>query len=176
MKYSINIRSVPSLEVCVGRFETFKEAKTQMAEFIIELIANQKGKYFDDWENLKEDFSGEIQGILNGFESFGTAFIDDEVEREINNESDNVSYYSDERVFEISGKYSEDGYNLSINTNAINMDDPDENYYFTLTVGCEGGDDELTIELLVNDGSVEVYNIIPDDVRSRLEPVDLDDE
>lgn len=174
MKYSITIKSALSLEVCVGEFETFDEAKEKMAELIVDLIDNQKDDMFDAWENLKEDFSGQTRSILVNYEFFGEADLDDVYDDE--GEDDDTSYSLDGNNFEISGKYDKLGYKLSINTNTINMYDPEENYFFTLTEGYKGGKNELTISLLVNDGDVEVYNMIPDDVRSRLEPVDLDDE
>ena len=172
MKYSINIKTALSLTVCVGRFKTFAEARAQMAKFIINLIDGQKGEIFNAWENLKEDFPEEIQDILNSYEEIGAADFNDD----ISDEDDNISYSADESNFEVSGKRDILGYSLAIDTNAINMYDPDENYHFTLTEEYDGGDNHLTIELLVNDGTVEVYNTIPDDVLSRLEPVDLDDE
>lgn len=172
MKYSINIKSAFSLKVCVGEFETFEKAKVQMTKFIIELIGRQRDEVIDAWENLKEDFSVETQEILNSFEENGTANIDDE----IYDENGDVTYYSDEGNLVISGKQDDFGYSLSMDTNAINMYDLDENYYFTLTKDYEGGKFELTVELLVNDGSVEVYDILSDDVRSLLEPIDLEDD
>ena len=172
MKYSIEIKTALSLKVRVGKFETFEEAKQQMVKFIVDLINNQKDEVFNAWENLKEDFSEEIQEILNCFEEMGTANIDGD----IYDADDNISYYDDEHTFEISGKRDKLGYSLSINTNVINMYDSDENYHFTLTEEYDGGDNEITIELLVNDGSVEVYNVIPDDVRSRLGILDYEDE
>lgn len=57
MKYSISIKSAPSLKVCVGEFDTFEEAKAQMSKLIIDLIDSQKDDVFDAWENLKEGFS-----------------------------------------------------------------------------------------------------------------------
>ena len=143
-----------------------------MAKFIVDLINNQKDEVFNAWENLKEDFPKEIQEILNSYEETGVANFDDD----IYDEDDNTSYCADESNFEISGKRDRLGYSLSIHTNAINMYNPNENYYFTLTEEYEGGDNEITIELLVNDGTVEVYNIIPDDVRSRLGVLDLENE
>lgn len=172
MKYSINIKSAPSLKVCVGEFDTFEETKAQMSKLIIDLIDSQKDDVFDAWENLKEGFSNQIRGILVMYECYGEVDFDDEIDEE----GENTSCFADESNFEILGKPDKLGYNLSIDTNVINMNDPNKNYHFTLTRGYDGGDDELTIALLVNDGAVEVYNIIPDDVRSRLEPVDLDDE
>ena len=170
MKYSIVVKSALSLRICVGEFETFKEAKAQMKNYIVELISHQQDEFFNAWDNLKEDFSEEIQEVLDSFEETGTANIDGELD------DDSVTYYSDDRTFEISGKYNELGYNLAIDTNAINMYDPDENYYFTLTEGYEGGGNELTIELLVNNGGVNVFDMISDDVRSRLGEIDLDEE
>lgn len=172
MKYSIEIKTALSLKVRVGEFETFEEAKQQMVKFIVDLINNQKDEVFNAWENLKENFSEEIQEILNSFEETGTVNIDDD----IYDDDVNISYYDDEHAFEISGKRDKLGYSLSINTNAINMYDPDENYHFTLTEEYDGGDNEITIELLVNDGNVEVYNTIPDDIRSHLGILDLEDE
>lgn len=172
MKYSINIKSAPSLKVCVGEFYTFEEAKAQMLKLIIDLIDRQKDDYFDAWENLKEDFSFQVRNILLMYECFGEIDFDDEIDEE----GENTSCFADESNFEISGKPDNLGYHLSIDTNVINMYDSNKNYHFTLTRAYDGGDDELTIALLVNDGAVEVYNIIPDDARSCLEPVDLDDE
>ena len=48
------------------------------------------------------------------------------------------------------------------------MYDPDQNYRFTLIEEFDGGDREITIELLVNDGDVEVFNVVPDDVRASF--------
>ena len=172
MKYSIEIKTALSLKVRVGEFETFEEAKQQMVKFIVDLINNQKDEVFNAWGNLKEDFSEEIQEILNSFEETGTVNIDDD----IYDDDVNISYYDDEHAFEISGKRDKLGYSLSINTNAINMYDPDENYHFTLTEEYDGGDNEITIELLVNDGNVEVYNTIPDDIRASLGVLDYEDD
>ena len=141
MKYSIQIKTAISLKVRVGEFETFEEAKQQMVKFIVDLINNQKDEVFNAWENLKENFSEEIQEILNSFEETGTVNIDDD----IYDDDVNISYYDDEHAFEISGKRDKLGYSLSINTNAINMYDPDENYHFTLTEEYDGGDNEITI-------------------------------
>lgn len=173
MKYSISIKSALSLEVRVGEYETFEKAKEQMSKFIVDLIDRQKDDTFNAWENLKEDFPEEIQAILNSYEKDGTADYDDDY---LCDEDDNISYDLDESSFEISGKRDMLGYSLAIDTNAINMYDTDENYYFTLTEEYDGGNNKLTIELLVNDGTVEVYNMIPDDVRSRLKPIDLENE
>ena len=172
MKYSISIKSALSLKVCVGEYETFEKAKEQMSKLIVDLIDRQKDDTFNAWKNLKEDFPEEIQDILNSYEKKGTVDFDGVVY----DDDDNISYQADESNFEISGKRDILGYSLAIDTNAINMYDADENYYFTLTEEYDGGNNELTIELLVNNGTVEVYNMIPDDVRSRLEPIDLEDE
>ena len=172
MKYSINISSALSLKVRVGEFETFEEAKAQMARFIVDLIDRQKDDDFNAWGNLKEDFPNEIQTILNSYEETGLANFNDD----IRGENDSVSYWADESNFEISGKHDILGYRLSIRTNAINMYVPAIDYYFTLTEDYDGGGNKLTVELLVDHGTVEVYNIIPDDVRSRLKPVAWDDE
>lgn len=56
------------------------------------------------------------------------------------------------------------------------MTSPEENYYFILTEDYDGGKNELTISLLVNDGTLEVYNMIPNDVQSRLATVNLHNE
>ena len=169
MKYSINIKSAPSLKVCVGEFDAFEEAKAQMAKFIVDLIDKQKNELLNPWEYLKEGFPEEIQEILNSYEESGTADFDGYV----NYKDGNISFYANERFFDISGKRDMCGYNLSITTNAVNMYEPDKDYFFTLNEKHDDERIELTIELRVDDRTVEVRNIIPDDA---LEPVDLDDE
>ena len=168
MKYSINIKSTLSLKVCVGEFDTFEEAKAQTTKFIVDLIDKQKNELLDPWENLKEGFPEEIQGILNSYEESGTADFDGCIDYK----DGNISYYANERHFDISGKRVMWGYNLSIATNAINMYEPDEDYHFTLTEKHDDKINEITIELHVDDRTVEVRNIIPD---GALEYVDLDD-
>ena len=173
MKYSINISSDISLKVCVGEYETFEEAKIQMTKFIVDLIANQRDD-IDDWDNLKEGFPEEIQEILDSFEKNGTAHIDYEI---CDDYDDNAFCSVSEEKIYIVGKPNEYGSKLSIITNAVNMYAPDKRYSFTLIqIPDEGDRTRLAIQLVVNEESVEVYNMIPDDVRSRLEPVDLDDE
>lgn len=169
MKYSINIKSSLSLKVCVGEFDTFEEAKAQMARFIVDMIDKQKNELLNPWENLKEGFPKEIQEILNSYEESGTADFDSCIDYE----DGNISYYANERLIDISGKRDTWGYNLSITTNAVNMYEPDKDYFFTLNEKHDDERIELTIELRVDDRTVEVRNIIPDDA---LEPVDLDDE
>lgn len=159
MKYSIVIGNAFALKVCVGKFETFEEAKAQMAKYIVDLISRQKNETFNAWGNFKEDFPEEIQAILNSYEENGVADFDDD----ISDEYDNISYWACESDCEITGKRDNFGCNLSINTNAINMYDPDENYRFTLSEEFDGGNREVTIELLVNNGTVEVYHIHSDE-------------
>lgn len=159
MKYSIVVGNKFALKVCVGRFETFEEAKAQMAKYIVDLISRNKDDFANSWKNLKEDFPKEIQEILNSYEEKGIADFDDD----ISDEYDNISYWACESDFEITGKRDIFGCNLSINTNAINMYDPDENYRFTLSEEFDGGSREITIELLVNNGTVEVYNMHSDE-------------
>ena len=170
MSYKINIGSIHSLKVCVGKFDTFEEAKDQMLSYIIELIERQKSEddRFDSWENFIEDFPEEIRDILNNFEENGWADFDDY----ISDDDGNISYTAYESQFEASGKPDSLGYSLEICTNAINMYDPNENYRFELTEKYNGGSNMITIELLVNDGAVDVYNVIPDETLSLLTPID----
>lgn len=164
MKYSIVVGNALTLKVCVGRFETFEEAKTQMAKFIVDLISRQKDEFFNAWGNFKADFPKEIQVILNSYDENGLADFDDD----ISDEYGDISYWACDTDFEAKGKRDAQGYNLSISTDAINMYDPDQNYRFTLTEEFDGGNREITIELLVNDGDVEVFNVVSDDVRARF--------
>jgi hypothetical protein len=168
MKYSININSSLSLKVCVGEFNTFEDAKVQMAKLIMNLIDNLKDSSFNAWENFKEDFPDEIQTILKSYEETGVAYSD----VEICGESDSASYKADESDFEASGKRDMLGYSLSLSTNAINIYDPEKNYSFKVSESYDGGRNQLDIQLIVDDGAVAVYNMIPDDIRARLEVLD----
>lgn len=186
MKYSITIKSAFFLEVCVGEYETFEKAKEQMAKFIVNLIDKQKKDLFNPWQNLKEDFPEEIKEILESYENTGTATFDGDIYKRY--KVNNTYISANKNDFSIRGKSDKLGYILSIDTNAINMYDPDKKYKFTLIKSSDDDDnddyddddyhgdyadyDELSIILHVN----EVYNMISDNVRSRLEPVDLDDE
>ena len=164
MKYSIVVGNALTLKVCVSRFETFEEAKVQMAKYIVDLISRQKDEFFNAWENFKEDFPEEIQAILISYDEKGIADFDDD----ISDEYGEISYCACDTDFEAKGKRDNYGCNLSISTDAINMYDPDQNYRFTLTEEFDGGNREITIELLVNDGDVEVFNVVPDDVRASF--------
>ena len=148
MKYSISIESDISFKVCVGEYETFEEAKTQMTKFIVELIANQRDG-IDDWDNFKEDFPEEIQEILDGFEKNGTAHIDYEI---CGDYDDNAFCSADKERVYIVGKHDEDGCHLSIITSAVNMYDPDKGYSFSLMQTSEEGNQttKLAIRLHVN--------------------------
>ena len=73
-------------------------------------------------------------------------------------------------------KYLEYCRQRKLKQRTINMTFPEENYYFILTEDYDGGKNELTISLLVNDGTLEVYNMIPDDVQSRLATVNSHNE
>lgn len=170
MKYSISIESDISFKVCVGEYETFEEAKTQMTKFIVELIANQRDG-IDDWDNFKEGFPEEIQEILDSFEKNGTAHIDYEI---CDDYDDNAFCSADKERVYIVGKPDEYGCNLSLITSAVNMYDPDKGYSFRLMQASDEGNQttELAIRLHVDDRTVEVRNIIPD---GALEYVDLDD-
>ena len=173
MRYSIHIESGLYLAVCVGEFDNFHDAKERMAAYIVDLIDRQCDRVFNAWENLKEDFSDEVQDILISYKWRGTADYEDEDIYE----DDGVIFCSvADNELEISGKRDALGYNIRIETNTLNMHDPDENYHFTLAREYDGGDDQLTIKLLVNDGAVAVCDTVSDEARSCLEVLDLEEE
>lgn len=172
MSYSIQIESGLRLSVCVGEYDSFEEAKCEMANLIRDLIGNQQDRFYDGWENFIEDFPDEIQDLLTSYKLCGEANFEDDVYED----DGEIMYSANDTEIEISGKPDVLGYHIRIETNAVNMEDEDENYSFTLTRAYDGGEDCMTIKLLVDDGAVAVYDIIPDDVRSRLEPVDLEDD
>ncbi len=123
-----------------------------MTKFIVELIANVRGDFLDDWESFKEDCPEEIQETLNNFEETGTADIDYTMEDDHGLGYDHTRYIANEEYFRIRGKHNEKGYCFGIATTAVNMYNPDKGYAFAL----ERFDDEyfvqnrLKIQLLVN--------------------------
>lgn len=185
MSYKIFIETDNHFRVCCGEFESFTKAKEQMEDMISEMINSLVSNDFCGcWDEFLEEFPDEVETIIRCFQSFGFAHS------ELIDEDDTDSYHyivteQDFRIFDC-----EDGMFaplFSLETNMLNLSDDIKDCEFRLWSSMGDTDEGLTIRLIQNSSldslyddedaeGVEVYDIIPDDVRSRLGALDLEDE
>ena len=185
MSYKIVVETDNHFRVCCGEFESFAKAKKQLADMITEMFDSLISNDFCGcWDKFLAEFPEEIRFIIFDFQYLGCAsaeLIDDGV-------TDSYRYIVTEQDFRIFD--CEDGMFaplFSLETNMLNLSDDIKDCEFRLWSSMGDTDEGLTIRLIQNSSldslyddedteGVEVYDIIPDDVRSRLGALDLEDE
>lgn len=183
MSYKIVVETDNHFRVCCGEFESFVKAKKQLADMITEmfdsLILNDP---CGCWDEFLAEFPEEIRSIILCFRYFGSATA------ELIDEDDTDSYHY--IVTEHDFRILEDGWYapiFSLQTNMLNLSDDIKECEFRMWSSMGDTDEGLTIRLIQNSSldslyddedteGIEVYDIIPDDVRSRLGAIDLEDE
>ena len=187
MSYKLYVETENCFNVCVGDFEDYDDAQSQMESMIKDLLASAKKSRSGAWVAFKEQFPDSIYQTLNSYEAIGCAYNQEDFDIW----TEEVSYEVSDNLFHLETDNEALRYNYTLATNTLGMDGSEEEYYFTLQMRNHATcvlerNDTLTIRLMDDDqeeedeyegesGDAIVFNT-PDDILAKLEPVDLEEE
>ena len=174
MNYKIYVNTEIYLATCCNEFDDFFNARDKMEEIVSEMLKNATLKdVYDRWLQLINELPSEVATILMRFKKSGYGYsnfmgegytenchyIVTENEFKLFDSSDDTtgsSYCIETNMFNYRSLKAED-YDFKI---WINLGDVHENLIISLAC-CGDEDDEIS-------GDVEVFNVVPDDVRASF--------
>lgn len=180
MNYKIYVNTEIYLAACCNEFDDYDEAKDKMEDMVAEMLKNATLKdVYDRWLELIDELPSEVASILMSFKNLGLANSSFTGE----GYTQNCHYAVTENEFKLFDS-SDDTTGLSycVETNMLNCSGEEEDYDFKVWVNLGGVHENLTISLACDDesdydeddeddeisGDVEVFNVVPDDVRASF--------
>lgn len=178
MSYKIYVGTEIFLATCCNEFDDFFNARDKMEEIVSKMLKNATLKdVYDRWLQLINELPSEVSSILMSFKNFGCAiscFIGEGY-------TENCHYIVTEKEFKLFDNLGDTtGSSYCIETNLLNfLSFEKKDHYFKVWVNLGDVHENLTISLACDDesdydeddeisGDVEVFNVVPDDVRASF--------
>ena len=174
MSYKIYVGTEIFLATCCHEFDDYDKARDKTEDMVAETLKNATLKdVYDRWLQLINELPTEVSSILMSFKNFGYAiscFIGEGY-------TENCHYIVTEKEFKLFDNLGDTtGSSYCIETNLINfLFFEKKDHYFKVWVNLGDVHENLIISLACcgdeddeTSGDVEVFNVVPDDVRASF--------